>query len=699
MDANTAVPVNHLIESWAAEAERRGQLQSFLRNVLLLLTMMGVAIVFQFQTAFLQNTSALSNVLFFNLVRIPSTQVIIANHSLVATPWIGPLVAWNNISTLEQVLVYAQNMPTCSEAATACMYAPVLQQVRSQVFQDACSMWPHLGNGTQCQKTVFTNCLSDGLAGQFSGTLVPDPITLPAVNNMCGVTPGFGSHRDCAYQSNNWYTLTPQSAPMWLDNRTRNVIVSLGLFNPGAEIVQAFDLVMEQDLSGRAMPSVQSYAYTAVAYSSEYTGMMAFLVTLIIIDVLSFLYRAAKHPNKFKSWWVFYDVLLIAFLLGLLVQNCMLWSAGVVNLAGGYDESLNRPACEPNSLSTSMYLLAQWFGLVFALALVRLLKFTSLMTSSDVVSRAAVYAFDTLFFAAVLVFGVTLILAAALLWMFGAQTVFFSNYLTSFSAFISLSLGRDVGLIFHVLESPWAAGDGGPAATAFFVLILYIVLLAVSTTVAAVVAVTYLHAALVAREAAPLPRYLQTVSRVRKTRIPGCRFALSRFFRRVRFYLLGHKRYDLVGPDTVLERLVAWTALRDNVNKTFIAFEEVEDAVCRIDVGRRLRGLDARQVRDIMRSCGDMHVYTIEQAKTLEWGWERAIDASTPWVSRTAEDIALECNRVPRRTKEVEGKSVEAQQANVERALNQYDVAVANLRGSVLPLVKKVNEIVDVVQV
>ena len=240
--------------------------------MLLLLTMMGVAIVFQEQTAFLQNATVLSNVLYFDVVRMPSVQMVLVNDSLLQVPWVGPIVAWQNISGLDQVLIYKQNLAMCANPNTACMYTPVVQQVRSATKTGQCSTWDRFNNITQCQKTVLVNCLTTGVSGDFSGTGIPDPITLPPVNNMCGQTDAYGVQKTCVYQANNWYTLDLNNFT-WLDNRTRNVILSLALFNPGLEVVQSLSLVLEQDLSGALQPTAFSLSYSSVTYSSTFNGI------------------------------------------------------------------------------------------------------------------------------------------------------------------------------------------------------------------------------------------------------------------------------------------------------------------------------------------------------------------------------------------------------------------------------------------
>jgi len=145
-----------------------------------------------------------------------------------------------------------------------------------------------------------------------------------------------------------------------------------------------------------------------------------------------------------------------------------------------------------------------------------------------------------------------------------------------------------------------------------------------------------------------------------------------------------------VSPEQALSRLYEWQRQRDNIDKTFITFDEVEEAVCRIDANRRLRQLDPRQVRNFFTVCGQIHIYTIEQAKLLERDWEQSVDVAVPWERKDAFSIALECHRLAEKVKVVDGQSTEAQRAETERALNEYDVSVASMRTQLTPLVKNV---------
>jgi hypothetical protein len=83
------------------------------------------------------------------------------------------------------------------------------------------------------------------------------------------------------------------------------------------------------------------------------------------------------------------------------------------------------------------------------------------------------------------------------------------------------------------------------------------------------------------------------------------------------------------------------------VDKTFITYDEIHDAVCREDVGTRLRALHPRQVLEMMEACGRINVYTIENARALEKAWMYDVDHSTtPWRRATPEEIAAQCRRV-----------------------------------------------------
>lgn len=99
---------------------------------------------------------------------------------------------------------------------------------------------------------------------------------------------------------------------------------------------------------------------------------------------------------------------------------------------------------------------------------------------------------------------------------------------------------------------------------------------------------------------------------------------LDRTYMSLRLLLTGKQSFDVVGPYIVVDRLTHWKKRPANSKKIFITYDEIAEAICRIDASHRLKDVPKLQVLSIMAVVGRVNIYRIEEAREFEKSEYRA---------------------------------------------------------------------------